>query len=264
MMVLGATKTLNMEKRIVLKVGHRTADPILLTHDDGLVPNLKPGSTNPGGVNKDGKPLIHALKFGDHRIGKELMDDERAVINDAFLVNLFQVLLNDPKVMTATQVVEMANQKGILLAPTVGRQQSEYQGPLITRELDVSMDLGLLAPMPPELIEAQGDYQVIYTSPMARIARSEENAGFMRSVETTLGIVNITQDPSPLDIYDFDTALPEMAQNNAVPERWMRSTEDIVQIRTQRAEKQQAEMDIQAGPSAAAMIKAKAAAGGKK
>ena len=41
-----------------------------------------------------------------------------------------------PPQMTATEVIERTNEKGILLAPTIGRQQSEYLGPMIERELD--------------------------------------------------------------------------------------------------------------------------------
>jgi len=265
MQVLPAIKTLNAQKRIVLKQGHRTVDPVLLTHDDGIASfSMKPGALNIGGVNSDGRPLVQPLPIGNVMIGKELMDDERAVINDAFLVNLFQVLLNDPKVLTATQVVEMANQKGILLAPTVGRQQSDYVGPLIERELDLGLELGLFAPMPQELIEAKGDYQIVYTSPMARVAKAEENAGFVRSVETTLQIVNVTQDPSHLDRFNFDLALPEMAINNGTPERWMNGDDAVAQKRQERAARAQAELDIQAGPAAAAMVKAQAAAKGGK
>lgn len=43
------------------------------------------------------------------------------------LVTLFQILTETPQ-MTAAEVVERTNEKGILLAPTVGRQQSEYLG----------------------------------------------------------------------------------------------------------------------------------------
>ena len=52
-LVLPTLKTLNAEKRIFLKTGHRAADPVLLTNDDGLMTwNLqKPGAINPGGVS---------------------------------------------------------------------------------------------------------------------------------------------------------------------------------------------------------------------
>ena len=47
------------------------------------------------------------------------MDEERSLINDAFLVSLFQILTETPN-MSATEVIERTNEKGILLAPTVG------------------------------------------------------------------------------------------------------------------------------------------------
>jgi hypothetical protein len=129
MQVLPALKTLNAEKATFLKVGHRAADPTLLTYDDGLVdPTMKPGAINKGGMNADGKPLIGILPTGQIQVTKEMMDEERSLINDAFLVTLFQILTETPT-MTATEVIERTNEKGILIAPTVGRQQSEYLGP---------------------------------------------------------------------------------------------------------------------------------------
>ena len=257
MSVLPAIKTLNEEKKAVLKQGHRALDPTLLAHDDGIVDgfSLRPGVINPGAVNADGRPLVHALPTGNPIAGKELMDDERQVINDAFLVTLFQILVETPQ-MTATEVLERTREKGILLAPTVGRQQSEFLGPMIERELDVLAQQGLLPPMPPELIEARGEYQVEYDNPMARAAKAEEGAGFQRTLETTLTIANVTQDPSTLDHFDFDTIVPEMARNNAVPERWMASEDKIAAKRQARADQAQQQQMIQAAPGAAAMTKA--------
>ncbi|TXG77589.1 phage head-tail adapter protein, partial [Candidatus Dojkabacteria bacterium] len=125
--VLPAIKTLNEQKKTVLKQGHRTVDPVILAYDDGILNgfNLTPGAMNAGGVTKDGRPLVHTLPIGRVDIGKDLMDDERSVINDAFLVTLFQILVETPT-MSATEVLERTREKGILLAPTIGRQQSEY------------------------------------------------------------------------------------------------------------------------------------------
>src|ERR1700692_2198488 len=107
------------------------------------------------------------------------MDMERALVNDAFLVTLFQILTESPQ-MTATEVIERTQEKGILLAPTVGRQQSERLGPQIHRELDVLASQGLLLPMPPALREAKGAYSIVYTSPLSRAMREQEAAGFWR------------------------------------------------------------------------------------
>lgn len=258
MMVLPALKTLNAEKATFLKQGHRAADPVLLTADDGVVDmSLRPGAVNKGGVTADGKPLVHVLPVGNIQINKEMMQEEKLLINDSFLVSLFQILTETPQ-MTATEVIERTNEKGILLAPTVGRQQSEYLGPMIERELDVLSAQGLLPPMPPRLKEARGEYQVIYSSPLSRAMRAQEAAGFIRTVETVKELVNITQDMSLLDRFDFDTAIPAIAEIQAVPFSWMADDDMIIAKRKQRAAAQAKQEQIQEAPAKAAMMKAAA------
>lgn len=255
--VLPAIKTLNEEKKTILKQGHRAVDPVLLAHDDGVVDSfsLRPGAINAGGVNADGRALVQALPVGNIHIGKELMDDERAIINDAFLVTIFQILVDTPQ-MTATEVLERTREKGILLAPTIGRQQTEYLGPMIERETDILSRLGVLPPMPELLREAAGDYRIEYDSPISRSQRAEEASGIMRTIETALQVVNVTQNSEPLDHFNWDTIIPEMSEIQGVPARWMRSAEDIAQIRQGRAQQQEAQQMIQAAPAAAAMMKA--------
>lgn len=261
MSVLPALKTLNAEKKTFLKQGHRAADPVLLTNDDGLIGNvnLKPGAVNPGGVNSDGKLLVHTLPTGEIQITLEMMQEEQKLVNDVFLVSLFQILQDNPQ-MTATEVVERVNEKGILIAPTVGRQQTEYLGPLIDRELDVMAELGLLPPMPPVLVEALGGYEVVPTNPISRQQRAGDVAGFQRTLETTLEVVNATGDPSYLDPIDFDTALPEIGMINGMPFSWTASQEQIAQKRAGRAKQAQQQQTIDAAPGAAALITAQAKA----
>lgn len=260
--VLPALKTLNAEKGVFLKQGHRAADPILLLLDDGLMDmNVTPGAFNKGGWSAEGKPLVGTLPVGDINVTKEMMDEERVLIDQAFLTDLFKILLDDPKIYTATQITEMAAQRGILIAPTLGRQQSEYLGPLIDRELDLAAEMGMLPPMPPLLREAGGQYKVKYTSPLAKQMRAQEVAGAMRTIDTTINIVNITGDPEPLDNFDFDVIIPEMADIQGTPASWMASMDKIQARRQQRAQTQQMQMQIQAAPGAAAMMKAQAATG---
>lgn len=259
MMVLPAIKTLNSEKRDFLVQGHRAGTPVLLTTDDGMVDvSMRPGALNKGGMSADGKPLIGVLPAGNIAVTKEMMDEERAVINDAFLVTLFQILTESPT-MTATEVIERTNEKGILLAPTVGRQQSEYLGPLIDRELDILAELRLLPPMPPLLMEAKGEYQVVYTSPLSRAMRAQEASGFSRTVELALNIVNATGDPEPLDEFNFPHALREIADIQGTPESFMASPEQKAEKQQKRADLQKAQMETQAAPAAAALMKAQAA-----
>src|SRR5260221_7885680 len=140
-----------------------------------------------------------------------MMAEEKSLINDAFFVTLFQILTETPT-MTATEVIERTNEKGILLAPTVGNQQSGYLGPLIERELDVAMAIGEMPDFPPEIREARGLPTATYSSPLSRAMRAQEAAGFVRTVETVKELVAITGDPSLLDPFKFDVAIPSIAE----------------------------------------------------
>ena len=264
--VLPAIKTLNEQKKTVLKQGHRIVDPILLVHDDGILDSfsLKPGALNAGGVTADGRPLVHALPTGNLAVGKDLMDDEREVINDAFLVTLFKILVDTPQA-TATEIMERSKEKGILLAPTVGRQQDEYIGPMIERELDVLRMQQLLPPMPEILVEAKGEYTVIHDSPLSKTQRAEEASGLMRTVETALNVVNVTQNQEPLDHFNWDVIVPEIADIQGVPSRWMRDPKIVQSMRQQRAQAQQDQEAMAAAPGMAAMVSsaAKMKAAGK-
>lgn len=256
--VLPALKTLNAEKAVFLKQGHRSADPVLLAYDDGAMDfNMAPGAFNKGGVSSDGKELIKPLPVGNININKEMMDEERSLINDEFLVTLFQVLTETPE-MTATEVIERINEKGILLAPTVGRQQSEYLGPLIDRELDLMVDMGMLPPMPPALAEARGEYEVVYTSPLSRSQRAQEAAGFLRTLESALSVSSQMQDPSILDPFALNRAFPAIAEIQSVPESWMASPDEMLAKATARAKAAAQQQQIQAMPAQAAMLKARA------
>ncbi len=255
--LLPSIKTLNEEKKTVLKQGHKALDPTLLMHDDGILDgfSLRPGAMNVGGVSADGKALVHALPVGDIKAGKELMDDERELIKDGFLVSLFQILTENPQ-MTATEVMERVREKAILLAPSVGRQWSEYLGPMIHRELDVLSFQGALPPMPQALREAGGFYAIRYDSPLTRAQRAEQSAGLFRNIESLLPIVQATNDPTPLDFYDWDEIVPDLNDIGAVPPHWTKAMDKVNAIRAQRSADKQAEQMTNAAPGAAAMMNA--------
>jgi hypothetical protein len=262
MLALPAIKVLNEEKRTVLKQGHRSVDPVLLTHDDGVIDgfSLHPGALNPGGVSAEGRPLVHALPVGNLALAQEMMQDERATINDFFLVTLFQILVENPR-MTATEVIERAREKGALLSPTMGRQQSEALGPQIEREVDILMSQGLIDPMPPALREAQGEFTITYDSPLSRMAKAEAVSGLFRTVDWIREYVAVTQDPSPLDWIDWDTAMPAVLDSQAVSASWQRSAEAVKKLREQRVQAAQTQQIIDAAPAAASVIKSGQMAG---
>lgn len=241
-----------------LKQGQRATDQVLLAHDDAVTNgriDLVPGRVNYGAVDAQGRKLIHALEAGNFAIAENILADQRRDIEDSFFVTLFQILTETPE-MSATEVLERVAEKASLLAPTMGRLQGEMGGPMISREIDLADEMGMLPEMPPELIEAEGEYEIVYTSPLAKGQYAEEISGFLRSVEIATNAAQATQDPSHLDHFNLNEAIPEIADHLAVPARWMNTNDQKQALRDNRQEQLETAQAIQAAPALAGVAKA--------
>lgn len=255
MTVLPDIKMINEMSKTVMRAAHKIVDPPLLLQEDGALQafDLRPGALNYGGVNDQGQQVVHPLQTGARvDIGLDMMEQRRKLINDAFLVTLFQILVDSPQ-MTATEAMLRAQEKGALLAPSMGRQQSEFLGPLIEREIDILARAGVLPPMPDELIEAGGVVEIEYVSPLNRAQRSEEGVAIMRTLEAVAPLAQI--DPSVLMVFDPQAIARELADINGVPQKVLRTEDDIRAMEAQQAQAAQAKMLLEAAPVASGVVK---------
>lgn len=255
MTVLPDIKMVNEMSKTIIRAAHKIVDPPLLLQDDGALAamDLRPGALNFGGVNDQGQQLVHALQTGARvDIGEEMLDQRRKLINDAFLVTLFQILVDAPQ-MTATEAMLRAQEKGALLAPTMGRQQSEFLGPLIDRELDILLNAGVLPPPPDVLVNEGLEISPEYVSPLNKAQRADEGVAIMRTIEAVMPLAQI--DPGVLDVFNPVEISRELAEINGVPAKVLRSAEEIAAIKQQQAQAQQAQMLLQAAPVAAQSAK---------
>lgn len=259
MMALPDIKMLNEMAKTDIRAAHKLIDPPILLHDDGILGggamtvNMRPGGLNVGGVNRDGRALIQPFNTGARvDINEAKMEQRRQAIDDAFLVTLFQILVETPR-MTATEALIRAQEKGMLLTPTMGRQQSEALGPLIERELDLLAFHRVLPPIPDVLREAGGEYQIIYDSPMSRMQRAEELVGVQRTMELLAPFAQL--DPTVLDVFNKDELARLTAEVSGVPTSVLYSPQEVAEIRKQRAQQEQAMMEMQAMPQVAGAMK---------
>lgn len=247
--------TLNEQKKTVLRAGQKVVDPPLLLQDDGALAafDLRAGALNYGTLSSQGNPLVQALNTGGKvDIGLDLMQDERKLINDHFLVTLFQILVDAPQ-MTATEAMLRAQEKGALLAPTMGRQQSEMLGPTIEREIDVLAHAGQLPPMPEELMAAGGEVEIEYDSPLTRAQKSEAAIGILNTFNAVAPLAQAR--PDVLDKFDLDAAVDVIADANGVPASVILDDARLAAVREAKAEQQQNAALLQAAPIAASAAK---------
>ena len=255
MTVLPDIKMINEMSKTVLRAAHKIVDPPLLLQDDGALQafDLRPGALNYGGVNEQGQQLVHALQTGARvDIGMDMMEQRRKTINDAFLVTLFQILVDSPQ-MTATEAMLRAQEKGALLAPTMGRQQSEFLGPIIERELDILARAGALPEMPQALVEAGGLVDVEYQSPLNRAQRADEGVAILRTLESLAPLAQI--DPNVMMVFDPEAIARELAEINGVPVKVMRSKDKIAEMQAQQASAAQAQQLLAAAPVVSGSVK---------
>ena len=246
--VLPDIKMLNEMAKTVIRSAQLQASPPLLLPEDGEIMSfsMRPGALNYGGVNAAGQQLIHPLQTNsDLGIAEYMIKDRRQLINDAFLVSLFQILVDTPS-MTATEAMYRQQEKGGLLAPAMGRQQSEMLSPMIERELDILANAGVLPPMPEILAQNGGLFDISYISPLNKAQRAEEGVAILNSIQALTGMAQL--DPSVLKTFNFKSAIKELSDIYGIPAKVLFTDEEIQEMKAADAQQQQLQQMMQAAP----------------
>jgi len=255
MEALPDVRMLQEMERTNIRGAQKQVDPPILTFDDGALEafDLRAGSVNYGYLDAQGNPLARPLEFGKNvPLGLEYANQKREAVNLAFYVTLFQVLVDNPQ-MTATEVLQRAQEKGVLLGPTMGRVQSEQLGALITREIDILAHAGVLPDMPPALMEAGGEVEIDYDSPLNQAMKAEDGANVLRWAQACAPFVQA--DPSAAQVMNGPVIVRELADIMGVKQTMLRSEEDMAEIEQQQAEAAQMQQLLEAAPVAASAAK---------
>lgn len=248
-------RTANEMVKTGLRAGQKAVDPPILIAEESVLNNFnqRPGANNYGMVTQDGKPLAIPFKTeGNFELADKMLEGTRATIRDTFLNTLFQILVQNPN-MTATEALLRAQEKGELIAPAMGRQQSEFLGPLIHREIDILSEAGMLPPPPMELVRSKRGMRIEYTSPMARALRAEEGTSIMNTISDVAQMANL--DKSVLYTIDFHDAAREMAAIRGMPAHLLRSEDQVQELMQKASEDQQNAAMAQQAPQVAAGVK---------
>jgi len=258
MSALADIKMLNEMAKTNIRMAHRAVDPPLLMPNDGILQafSLRPGALNYGGVDDQGRQLVHPLQGGGQLpVSLEMEDQRRRSVNDSFYVTLFQVLVENPR-MTATEAMLRAQEKGQLLGPSGSRLQGDLFGPIIAREFDILWNAGILPP-PPKGIDVEEVFPE-YTAPINRLMRSEEGAAMLRWAEQMAPIAQM--DPSAMDIVDTEAWGRELADIDGVPMKVLLSPEQVQKKRDSRAANQNMEQAAAMAPAAGKALESMASA----
>ena len=134
------------------------------------------------------------------------------------------------------------------------REEADYRKRIEKIFSEIHMTGETYAVLQPEaLMEAQGDFEVEYVSPLNRAQRAEEGVAILRTLEAVAPLAQI--DPGVMDIFDPDAIARELAEINGVPAKILRSKEDVMALKEQQAQAAEAQQLLAAAPIAAGAAK---------
>lgn len=253
--VLPTILQLNEMEKADVRITQRAADGPWITADDSALPafNMRSNAMNPGYMSNDGKPLVAQLgTSGNFEVLKEKLDEKRKIVRTAFLNDIMQALMDHPN-MTATQVLQLAQERGAALAPVLGRIQSELLGPMITRELDILHRAGAL-PEPPDAIKREGrfDYEVQYFG-MNQVIQKQTTAVAISQVFQQAAPI-FEADPTQVHKLNLERTLSLLVEANGAPAAMMNTPEEQSDKDQAAASQQQlTNMATIAGPASQAI-----------
>jgi hypothetical protein len=261
--VLPTIKTLNQIVKDALRAAEKMADPPLLVRDDGVLGvsravRLRSGGITRGGIDKNGRPMVQALHTGGSIQGAiEMLEYLERKLDRHFLVDLFTLLVERPQ-MTAAEILERSSEKGMFVGPIIGTHQEQKLAPMVRREYGLRARQGSLPEMPPELVEAGGQYELEYETPAQQLQRAGETAAIEQTLASLIPLGQV--DPRALEIVDLEKTGRRIAELRGYPSDLIRSERQVARAIEVRSREAKAAEEAAALPDKARALKDIAAA----
>ncbi|HCM7359883.1 TPA: phage tail protein [Klebsiella aerogenes] len=176
------------------------------------------------------------------------IQDTRQMINSAYFVDLFMMLQNiNTRSMPVEAVIEMKEEKLLMLGPVLERLNDECLNPLIDRTFSIMARKNLLPP-PPDVLQGM-PLKIEYISVMAQ---AQKSIG-LSSLSSTVGFIGQLAQvkPEALDKLDTDQAIDAFAEMSGVSPTVIVPQEQVNQIRQDRAQQQKQQQAMAMGMAAA-------------
>lgn len=250
MEVLPTIKVVNAMARTILEASELAVRPPVIVGAGSMEGPIR---TAPGSimyVRQGTRDVPQPFNSGARPdIGHELMDREEAKIDKAFFAD--RLALPELDRMTATEIIERRQQGLMVISPILSRLYAEWLNPVIARTFNWMLENGLLAPMPEAV---NGDIlKVNYVSPMAITRRSSVSQSFMQAMSAAQILVQAN--PNILQNLDTDAVFRSLMTNNNVDPQFLKSEQEVAQIRQQEAEQAQQQQQMAMAQQAASAAK---------
>ncbi len=246
-MALADIRQLQTQERAYVNAVNWIADPAWLV-SDSMKDRLARGEIRPGaivGANPQEaqhlfRPLMRpAFDFANIRL--KIQDVENR-IQSTFYNPLFLMVHTRGSQMTATEVMQLVEEKASVLGPVLERFQAELFDPILERVFNImAEDFGMIPPPPIDL--AGEALRIDYTSMLAQ-AQKQAGLSGMTHFLAMAGEITARFPDASLKI-NPDEAIDQLAYIDNVPPKVVRSDDEVAKMRQARQAAQQRQEEME-------------------
>lgn len=245
-------KLLNAMEKVMIKSAQKLADPPLLVPSDGFTLPIK---TAPSSLIffEAGLAQQDMLKPLETRARPEIAEEKMAQKRQHILRSFYADWITREKKrerQSATEIMDDREEMLQLMAPILGRLQTELLGPLIARTYNFLKEKRKLPPTP-ILLQRRSLY-VGYKSPAAKAQLATKGVAIRRFTQELIPLAQI--DPTIMDVLHPDKYAAELAVYMDVSRKILRTPEELEELRDKREKAQQMQQLTEvAGPASQAI-----------
>lgn len=192
-----------------------------------------PGATFYSDNPNDGIRALNETKV-DLNALEALIQQTEQRLEKGFYNDLFLMIAQISRTMTATEVGERKEEKLLMLGSVVDRLQNELLRPLIHITFDIAYQQGLI-PDPPEVLQGT-DLKIEYISLLAQAQKIMQTGSISSFVQFVASLAQLS--PDAVDKLNVDQSIDDFADYIGTPPSVVRSDEGVSAIRQARQEAQ--------------------------
>lgn len=217
----------------------KEVDPPLLVYNKGIDGGI---DTSAGGLNytsglTQGQQAVVPLSTVKANLpaAERWIAKLENILQRHFHNDLFLMISEADKRMTATEVAERQGEKLLMLGPVLDRLRSEMFQPLIERVYGIMDRKGFVAFPPPGMAGEQVNVEFI-----SILAQAQKQAGIGGISQTIAFAAQVAAlYPAIVDKFNFDEMADAWAEMQGIAPNLMRSDEEVAGLREDRAKQQQ-------------------------
>lgn len=182
---------------------------------------------------------------GSYPIGIDWLDRLEQRSHEHFHSDLFKMLSQAERQMTAREINERMGEKVALLSSPLTGQNSEMLAPMIKRDFHAAMRLGWLPRPPAALVKMNVDIDIEFIGPLAQAQQTYHQS---HNLNAALGTINAYVSASghaeAWDNIDGDVLTRRVAETEGVDQDIIREVTVRDKLRAERAKRQQQQQQL--------------------